>query len=368
MRVPSATTLRTLASGHWGDIVLVGLLVVVSAGVTLAWIHPQVNSFTLQAYGDQAWIQASAQVAMQTGPFATNPHAGAFSGFDPWAYPTGGAIGFYSAAWLLGLVESSSSNVVALIMAATSAAVTACAYAAIRLAAARPVGRTVAALGAITIGLSPYVVSKMGHYNVAAVYLLPAVIAALGFLRVPRARRVTLTVLGIVAVIGLISPLWWTFVSIYFLALGLAVSLFTRSRHWTRTVAAVLSAVVVGGAIPMALSVTHAVGGGSWNRVPWDSTIYSGSLSDFILGSPLVTSLFPHLEMVLPATSRELSAVGLIPTLTAIAPGGGETGSQLPSLSRISSPASSAPNRSVIVLMSSCASARMPFAGPSTGG
>ena len=60
-------------------------------------MHPQVNSFTIQPFGDQAWIQASAQVGMQTGPFATNLNTGWFSGFDPWAYPTGGAIGFYSA-------------------------------------------------------------------------------------------------------------------------------------------------------------------------------------------------------------------------------------------------------------------------------
>jgi hypothetical protein len=80
-----------------------------------------------------------------------------------------------------------------------------------------------------------------------------------------------------------------------------------------------LLAVVVGGALPIALSLTHEVGADTWNRQPWDSTIYSGSLTDFVLGSPFVTSLVPRLETLLPATSRELSVVGGIPALAAIA-------------------------------------------------
>ena len=65
------------------------LLVLILAGVvgvfTLWWVHHDVNSFTVQTHGDQAWVQASAQVAMQSGPFATNENAGWFSGFNPWA-------------------------------------------------------------------------------------------------------------------------------------------------------------------------------------------------------------------------------------------------------------------------------------------
>jgi len=46
------------------------------------WTQLEVNSFPLQIHGDQALIQASAPIAMQSGPFATNPHVGWPSGFN----------------------------------------------------------------------------------------------------------------------------------------------------------------------------------------------------------------------------------------------------------------------------------------------
>ena len=306
-------------SRHRADVVALASLAVVSASITLWWIHPQINSFTIQTHGDQAWFQASAQVAMQTGPFAVNDHLGWFTGFDPWGYPTGGAIGFYAMAWVFGLVFSSSSTVVALIMAVTSAAVATTTYLAIRLAAARPVSPVVAWAGAVAIGISPYVLSKMGHYNVAAIYLLPLLIATLGFMRGHRPRRQLVTALVAVAVVTLVSPLWWTFIAFYFLILGLVIAGFLRSRAWAIRLGSVLGAVLLGGALPIVLSVVRRVSDESWNRAPWDSKVFGGSLTDFLLASPFLRSVFPRLDELLPGTSVELSAIGLIPGLAAIA-------------------------------------------------
>jgi len=222
-------------------------------------------------------------------------------------------------AWALGLVFSSSSTVVALIMAATSAAVSVTTYLAIRLAAARPVHPMVAWAGAIAIGISPYVLSKMGHYNVAAIYLLPLLIAVLGFMRHRRSRAHLLIALVTVAVVTLVSPLWWTFIAIYFLVLGLIVTGLLRSRDWAIRVGSVLAAVVLGGALPIALSVLRRVSDESWNRQAWDSKLYGGSLTDFLLASPFLRSVFPRLDDLLPGTSIELSTIGLIPSLAAIA-------------------------------------------------
>lgn len=311
-------SVRNITQARWfPDAVALVTLVVLVAGVTIAWTHPMVNSFTVQTHGDQAWVQASAQVGMQTGPFATNLHTGWFSGFDPWAYPTGGAIGFYSAAWLLGLITASSSNVLLGIMTGTAVLVALASYAALRLAAPGRVSPVVAWWGAFALGISPYVLSKMGHYNVAAFYLLPVILAAIGLLtRVAGLRA--LGVLAIVAVVTLLSPLWWTFVAAYFLVVSLLVAAILRRRSWFLRVGSVLLALLVGGALPIVLSLTRHVGDGTWNRQPWDSTIYSGSLTDFLLGSPFVTSVFPQLEDLLPATSRELSTVGLVPAAGAI--------------------------------------------------
>jgi hypothetical protein len=309
-----------LAKYRWlSDALVVAALVVFSVGVTIWWMHPQVNSFTIQPFGDQAWIQASAQVGIQTGPFATNLHTGWFSGFDPWAYPTGGAIGFFGMAWVLGHVTASSSNVLVGIMSITAAVISVCTYYAIRLAAGRPVRRWVAFVGGAAIGVSPYVESKMGHYLVAAFYLLPLLIAVTGFLRTPRTRRAIVIALALVAAAALLSTLWWSLVSLYLLAVGLLVALLMRQWPWVRRIGLVLLATGLGSLLPLGLSATHKVADGTWNRQLWDSTVFSGSLSDFLLASPLVRALWPHLDTMLPATSKELSTVGLLPGLAAIA-------------------------------------------------
>lgn len=323
--MPTVSTIRDRAAAGlllrpWlADMLAVTGLVVVSIVVTVWWMHPEVNSFTLQTHGDQAWMQASAQVGMQSGPFATNIHTGWSSGFDPWAYPTGGAIGFFAMAWLFGVVEDSSSNVLVGIMAVTAATIATATYAAVRLGAARPVHRYVAWLAALAMGISPYVLSKTGHYLVAAFYLVPVVIAVIGVLRVRRSRRMTGWLLALVAATALVSTLWWTLIVAYLLAFGLLIALLLRSWSWARLTGMVLGAVGIGAALPIGLSLTHAVSEATWNRQPWDSRGLSGSLTDFILASPFLRSLWPGLDQVLPATSAELSTVGLLPALAALA-------------------------------------------------
>lgn len=280
------------------------LLIVVTGAFTVWWMHPFVNSFSLQTHGDQAWVQASAQVAMQSGPFGTNAHVGWDSGFNPWSYPGLGSIGFYLAAWMLGAVTSSSSNALVAIMAMTAAAVSVASYAALRLAAAERVRRFIAFWLALSLGLSPFVLAKMGHYNVAAWYLLPAVIAALGYLRSPRSHRAWAMTGLLIAIVTLISPLWWILLADYFLLIGLIIAVILRRWSWVRRSGWILLAVIVGGLLPQFLAVVNRVPGGTWNREQWDSTHYSGSLVDFLLGSPWLSALWPRLQELAPAASR----------------------------------------------------------------
>ena len=313
--VQPARRYRKIRADFW---CLLALIVVVGS-FTVWWMHHDINSFTVQPYGDQAWVQASAQVAMQSGPFATNEHAGWFSGFNPWAYPGLSSLGFYVGAWLLGLVSDSSSNVLVGVMGATAVLVALATYLALRLAPPRRVVPVVAFWGAMAMGLSPYVLSKMGHYSVAAWYLLPVTIAVIGVLTRDVSARIRWLALGALALTSLISPLWWVFIDGYFLILAIAISLVLRKWRWVRQVALVLGALVVGGLLPVYLTVVNTVPGGSTNRQPWDSTYFSGSLVDFIVGSSWLNSAIPRLETVLPGASHELSAVGLIPALAAIA-------------------------------------------------
>lgn len=300
------------------DLLTVIALALVVGAFSTWWMHQDVNSFTLQTHGDQALIQASAQVAMQSGPFATNPHVGWFSGFNLWSFPAVSSLGFYGGAWFLGLFVSSSSNVLALLMGAVAASVAVSSYVALRLAPPGPTSRLVCALGALALGLSPYVLSKLGHFNVASWYLIPSVVAIIALLRRVSSNRARLGLLAVLAVIALLSPLWWSFVAIYVLLIGGVLAAVLRRWTWLRASAAVTAAVMIGTAIPTALAVVQRVPGGSWNRQPWDSVVFGGSLFDVVFASPWVPRLWSGAEELTPALSRELSPVGLVVGVMAI--------------------------------------------------
>lgn len=300
------------------DLIVVASVLLVVGMFTAWWTHLDVNSFTLQTHGDQVWIQASAQVAMQSGPFATNLHAGWFSGFNPWAYPGLGSLGFYSLAWIGGLFTASSSEVLIGIMAITAMVVAAASYLAIRLA---PVGRVepwVAGLGALALGLSPYVLSKLGHYSVGAWYLLAAGIAVAGALTRWQSRAVRIVALALFAVAVLASSLWWIAVLFYALVLVLVVSVLLRRWEWVRGAGAMVLAALVGAALPVWLTIVNTVPGGTTNRTPWESTYFGGSFTDLLLASPWLTDTFPRLAQVSPGASKELSAVGIVSGVFAV--------------------------------------------------
>jgi len=255
---------------------------------------------------------------MQSGPFATNPHVGWPSGFNLWSFPATSSLGFYLGAWFLGLVLDSSANVLSLLMGTTAAAVTAAVYWALRVAPPRPPSRLVSALGAVAMGLSPYVLSKLGHFNVAAWYLVPMVIAALAILqRSPTTKR-RAAVLLLLVIGGLLSPLWWSLTSVYALLVGAGVALILRQWQWLSRILSVAGVVVVGAALPAALAIANRIPGGSWNRQPWDSTLYGGSLTDLLLPSPWLSRLsFGEVEIAR-ALSRETSYVGIVIGIAAL--------------------------------------------------
>lgn len=299
------------------------LLAVIALALTVGlfttwWIHQDVNSFTLQTHGDQALIQASAQVAMQTGPFATSMHVGWFSGFNLWSFPAVSSLGFYGGAWLLGLFLSSSSNVLALLMGGVAASVAATSYVALRVVPPGRTSRLVCGLGAFALGLSPYVLSKMGHFNVASWYLIPTLLAVIALLPRVSSRGRQLALLALLSVVSLLSPLWWSYIALYVLLVVGVLASVLRRLAWVRVAVAVSIAVAVGTALPTLLAITQRIPGGSWNRQPWDSVFFGGSLFDVVFASPWLTRLWPGAEELTPALSRELSPVGLVVGVTTI--------------------------------------------------
>lgn len=287
--------------------------------LTWWWEAPYLASPALQTSGDPAWISAMVQSAMQSGPFGTTMHAGWPEGFNPWQYPTGGSVAFLTGAWLFGLVGTGVGTALTLLMAATAAANTVASFFAIRWAAAGRTHAAVCAVFSIAVGASPFVLSKVGHYNVAAFYLLPATIAVTAYLIRSNTARARWIALAALAVITLLSPLWWIFIVAFFIVLGLLVAALLRSREWLVRTALVGAFVAIGAAIPVALALINHIPGSSTGREVWDSIIYGGSLTDFLVSSTFLRTHIPRIAELVPAASHELSVVGTIPALTGIA-------------------------------------------------
>ena len=283
------------------------------------WVHRDIGTSALSTHGDQIWIHASAQVAMQSGPFAVNEHLGWFSGFDPWAFPTLGSLGFYVVAWFLGLFIANSSMVLALIMGLVAAVVGVSVFGALRVVPVRSVHPAVAFVLALAFGLSPYVLGKLGHINVAAWYLIPLVFIALAVLQRGVRGRWLIAMFVVLFIAALLSPLWWLLIALYGLVLGLVAALLLRAWPWVQRVLVVFAVLLAGGALPIGLSIARRVPEGTWNREQWDSTFFGGSFVDFLVASPWLRSVLPALGDLTPGAARELSMVGLVPAVLALA-------------------------------------------------
>ena len=260
--------------------------------------------------GDDLWLQASAQVATSVGPFGIDPNLGWPSGYALWSVPQLGILlGFIL--WLFGAVFGVGSAAAVLWCVAVVGGLSAMASLFLFRSVIPSVPITFALPLAVALGGSPAALVMVGHMNVAAWFLVPLLIGiAFRMYGCDRRERIIWAATAFVAVA--VAPLWWVIVFLLFIGLITAVGLIVRDWDAVRDRLVLVGALVAGLVVQIILFRSYPNLSGSESRGRWDSNLFGGNLTDFLLASPLANEyVLPFNDLVLGA-SREFRPVGII--------------------------------------------------------
>lgn len=297
----------------WGTYLAVGLLGAVGAVYFFEpWEWAQGGIFP--GGGDLLWVQAMAQVHKQAGPLGTTEHLGWPNGFSPWSHPQLGLL-FGAVTWAAGQLGIGSAKASLGALAAASALnAMACMFLFRSLVRDRMVWG-VSALS-LVCALSPFVITKLGHFNVASFYLVPLAIGIA--LRIGESHMSSRWVLaGAVLVAGVLSPAWWLVVTILMVGTCMGVSLLSARWRSAASFAVVVTAAALSLAFQWGLQARFKDVGALPTRGPWESNVYGGHLVDLFLGSPLLNSRIQLDDALIPGMSLEASPLGIVLSVAA---------------------------------------------------
>lgn len=282
--------------------------------IALVYLHPwTMGAQDIFAGGeDILYLQTNIVEAAQVGPFGTDPHLAYPTGDNLWSFPVLG-IAILAGGWLLSGVLGLPSGAAALTMMALTLAATAGATLFLFRGLIKQRSRWLAAALATALALSPFFFSRIGHLNVATIFVIPLALGLL--LRAQGRSRAWLTVSAVVVFVGVaISPLWWGIVLVLMLVtIGVGVLL---QRSWQRVIAvlAVGFATCLGLGIQVLLFRAARVPGLEFGRGEWASTRWGGQLTDILVSSPLFNELYPKslLKSLRMGASNEFAPIGLV--------------------------------------------------------
>jgi hypothetical protein len=261
---------------------------------------------------DILYLQTNLVEAAQVGPFGTNQNLAYPFGDNLWSFPALG-IAILSGGWLLvGVFGMPSAASALLLMALTLVATSGAVLFLFRGLIGRRSEWLAAALAA-ALAISPFFLAKVGHINVATIFVIPLALGIL--LRAEERRRVWLIAgAGVVFVGVAVSPLWWGLVLILLLsAIGVGVLL---QRSWDRVIAVIGLGVAssLGVGIQLLLVTQATVPGQAIGRGPWASSRWGGQLTDLLVSSPVINELYPKglLKTLQQGASNEFKPLGLV--------------------------------------------------------
>jgi len=261
---------------------------------------------------DILYLQANLVEAAQVGPFGTNPNLAYPAGDNLWSFPALG-MAILTGGWLfVGVFGMPSAASALLLMTLTLVATSGSVLFLFRGLIGRRSAWLAAALAA-ALAISPFFLAKVGHLNVATIFVIPLALGIL--LRAEERTRIWLVAAAGAVFVGVaVSPLWWGLVLILLLsAIGVGVLL---QRSWDRVIAVIALGVAssLGVGIQILL-VTQATGSGeAVQRGPWASSRWSGQLTDLLVSSPVINDLYPKglLKTLQEGASSEFKPLGLV--------------------------------------------------------
>ncbi len=306
-------------TAHRWDIAAYTLTIFLTFAAVVLVLHPwSVPPYAVfSAGGDSLFIQSSVGVASQVGPFGIDQHLGWPDGFSQWSFPQ---LGIYlgTLGWLLGNLLTNNWAQTSLYILAITAGLNAgaCLFLFRAFIGRRLV--VVACASAAVLGAAPFVIDKVGHLAIGAWFIIPLMFGVVirGAIQSRRWRIISFALLAVVAVV---SPLFWVLVGLFLAPAMLLISLVRR--RWTNTlnIVVALGTFLFGFAVQFLffLSVPHVSDDAT--RGSWDSNIYGGHLTDFLLASPFLNRHIPALLTLVPGSSTELRSVGLAAGVAALA-------------------------------------------------
>lgn len=261
----------------------------------------------LSPFGDGMQVQVSLLAFAEAGPFSATPILGYPGEYSPWAHPQMSLL-MALQSWLLGGVLSLPTLTVVWLLLLSSVALNgaACLYLLRSLPVHVPIALLVLLAG--VFAASPFVLQRnVAHVNVAALHLLPVLVAVL--LRYEARRRGPL--LAVLAAATLASSLWW--VAVVMLLTAAVVALDAVRGHWSSAKKALASSVVllVASLPVLVLAAAHVDENANESRGAWDSNVLGGRLTDLLVASPWLSQNVARIGALEAGASVELSYIGL---------------------------------------------------------
>lgn len=167
---------------------------------------------------------------------------------------------------------------------------------------------------ATVIGISPFALMRMGHMPVAWLYF-PLFVIGIAF-RLQRKQISLKNAFICIALVGTLSPLWWTFVILVISLFMTFNYLLTLKRdkqgflNWINICFGIVASFIPT-LILMYFSRTYS---GQGARFPWQSDVFGGRFTDLFLSSPFLNSKLSLVEKLSDGASPEgkISHVGFV--------------------------------------------------------
>lgn len=274
-----------------------------------------VNAFTAtglwSTWGDLIYFQGIAQISSSNGPIGASPNLGWPDGVSAWSHPQAGLF-LMILFWLFGGVASISSAATlswTFCVVAITNAVSILYF--LRGISRKPILIPISISLAIALTLSPFLLLKMDHINVAAFYIVPLTFGLFWRLNNRIYSRNNWT-LGFVLAIGfLLAPMWWVVVCLYLFVGFICIQIASTNWELVRKSSAFIAIGSLGFLLQLVL-IASAPGTTAHTRDAWDSNFYGGRIIDILVASPFLNQSSSRLDSLRRGASVELSQVGII--------------------------------------------------------
>lgn len=252
------------------------------------------------------------KMALEGNLFGIANNLGWPAGFSVWATPTIGLGSYYLSLFIGILFKSLSVTQIYLIVFSAGIALNSIAgYWMVEKEFSKKIFPII--MGTI-IGISPFALMRTGHMPVAWLYF-PLVVIGIVF-RLNRKQISLKRAILFIAIIGILSPLWWSFV-ILIISLFLSMNyllLVRKNRvnflNWLSISFGIIISIIPTFVL-MYLSRSYS---GQGARYPWQSDVFGGRFTDILLSSPYLNNQFSLVEKFTEGASPEgkNSYVGLV--------------------------------------------------------